>query len=85
MKANKYSILLVYTFKRVVPVNLPKFVSITQLFLKFGHFCNFLHFWSLIWLRWALSWVFQRIRMSSYNFSKKSYIWLNIWAKGDKK
>ena len=48
-------------------------------------FCNFLHFFSLIWAQWALSWIFQRIRMSSYNFSKKSYTWLNIWAKGGKK
>ena len=47
-------------------------------------FCSFLHFFSLIWLHWALSWIILRIRMSSYNFSKKSYIWLDIWAKGGK-
>ena len=48
-------------------------------------FCNFFHFFSLICLHWALSWIIQRIGMSSYNFSKKSYISLNIWAKGGKK
>ena len=47
-------------------------------------FPNFLYFFNLIWLHWALSWIFQRIRVSSYNFSKNSYIWLNIWAKGGK-
>ena len=30
-------------------------------------------------------WVFQRIRTSIYNFCKKSYIWLNIWANECKK
>ena len=85
MKANKHSIFLVHIFKIFSPINLPKFASITQFFLKFGHFLQFSSFFSLIWLHWALSWIFQRIRMSSYNFSRKSYIWLNIWAKGGKK
>ena len=39
----------------------------------------------LVWLHWAASWIFRRIRTSSYNFCKKGYIWLNIWAKGGKK
>ena len=37
VKANKYSIFLVHTFKIVSPINLPKFAS-TQFFLKFRHF-----------------------------------------------
>ena len=80
MNANKYSIFLVHTFKILSPVNLPKFASVTQFFLKFGHFLQFSALFSLI----RLHWVFQRIRMSSYNFSKESDIWLNIWAKGGK-
>ena len=48
-------------------------------------FRSFLHLFSLVWLHWAASWIFRRIRTSSYNFCKKGYIWLNIWAKGGKK
>ena len=48
-------------------------------------FCNVLHFFSLVWLHWALSWIIQRIRMSSYNYGKKCYIRLNIWANRGKK
>ena len=75
-----------YTFKIVNPVNLPNCVLISQMFLNFRHF--FLVFWnffSLIRLDFAVLWVFQKIRTSSYNLCKKSYIWLNIWAKWGKK
>ena len=40
MKANKYSF-FIQTSKIVSPINLPKFASITQIFLKFGHFLEF--------------------------------------------
>ena len=71
MKANKFSIFLMYTFKIVSPINLSKFVSISQIFLKLGHFRSFLHCFSQMWLGWAVLWVFQRIRNNSYSFHEK--------------
>ena len=68
--------------KKTRPINLPKFASITQIFLTLGHIWSFLHFFSLMWLHWAVSWFFQRVRTSSYNLCEKSYIWVNIGAKG---
>ena len=78
MKANKCSIFLEHTFKIVSLINLPKFASITKFFLKVVIFCSFFYFFSLMWLHWALSWVFQRIKMSTSNFSKKViYGWIS--------
>ena len=68
--------------------SLPKLPSITQFFLKCGHFLQFsilLLFFLLIWLHCTLSSVFPRIRISSYNLNNRGYILLNIWAKGGKK
>ena len=62
-----------YIFRIFALLNLPKFASITQ--IKFKIF-------SLMWLHWVASRVFQRIRTISCDFCKKSFIWLNIWAKG---
>ena len=70
--------------KKTRPIDLPKFASKTQIFLTFGHIWSFLHFFSLMWLHWAVSWFFQRIRTISYNFCKKGYIWVNIGAEGGK-
>ena len=41
MTANKHRVFLVHIFKIVNPINLHKFASITQFFLKAGHFLHF--------------------------------------------
>ena len=38
MKANKYIILVKYTFEIISAINVPKFVVISQILLKFGQF-----------------------------------------------
>ena len=87
MKANKHIIFLMYILKMVSLINLSKFVSISLILLKIVlfFFLSFLDFFGLMMLHWPASWSFQRIRTSSYNFCKKCYIWLNIWAKEGKK
>ena len=40
-------------------------------------FWSSLHFFSLMWLQCAVSWVFHRIRISSYNSVNKGYTWIS--------
>ena len=82
MKDNKCRIFLMYIFRLIMAINLPKFALISQIFLKFYHFLVFsTFFFAKMWVDWDVIWFFQRIKTNSSNFCLKSYIWLNIWTK----
>ena len=65
MKANKYRIFLVFTLK-IVKLN-----QFVQICLNNAIFLKILSFFAVFCIFLALSWIFQKIRMSSCDFIKK--------------
>ena len=69
MKDNKYATFLVYTFRVIMAIKLPKFASVSQIFKKFYQFLMFSSFFfGQMWLDWAVIWFFQRAKTNSNNF-----------------
>ena len=68
-KVDKIVFLIIYTFVYFKENVFPKYALIFQILQKFGNFRHFggvfLNYFCL-WLEWAPSWVFQRIRTEIY-------------------